>query len=72
LPILGESGRALLRADFYNAFNHANLNNPNSRYGSSGFGQASYGRVGYNAGFPALTPLNETPRQIQMIVKIEF
>jgi hypothetical protein len=72
LPFLGESGGLLLGADFYNAFNHANLNNPNSLYGSPGFGQASYGRLDYNSGFPALTPLNETPRQIQLIVKVEF
>ena len=77
LPFLGESTRALLRADFYNAFNHANLNNPDSLYcpnptACPEFGQASYGRVGYNTGFPALTPLNETPRQIQIIVKVEF
>ena len=77
LPFLGESGRVLLRSDFYNAFNHANLNNPNSLYcpvisNCPDFGQASYGRIGYNTGFPALTPLNETPRQIQLIVKVEF
>jgi len=72
LPFFGDSGRLFLRADFYNAFNHANLNNPNSLYGSPGFGEASYGRVGYNTGFPALVPLNETPRQIQLIVKMEF
>jgi hypothetical protein len=72
LRFLGETGRLLVRTDFFNAFNHANLNNPNSPYGSDGFGQASFGRVDYNTGFPALAPLKETPRQIQLIVKVEF
>jgi hypothetical protein len=72
LPFLGEAARLVFRSDFYNAFNHANLSNPNSRVGSAGFGQATYGRVDYNTGFPALTPLRETPRQIQLIVKVEF
>ena len=72
LPFFGDSGRLLLRSDFYNVFNHANLNNPNSLYGSPGFGQAPYGRLGYNTGFPALTPLNETPRQIQLNLRVQF
>jgi hypothetical protein len=72
LPALGESRRLILRADFFNAFNHANLNNPDARLGSPTFGQASYGRLDYNNGFPALVPLNETPRQIQILLKLEF
>jgi hypothetical protein len=62
----------ILRADFYNAFNHANLNNPDSMFESRTFGQASYGRLDYNGGSPAVAPLNETPRQIQLIVNLEF
>jgi hypothetical protein len=72
IPGLGESRRLILRADFFNAFNHANLNNPDARVGSLTFGQASYGRLDYNNGFPALVPLNETPRQIQFLLKLEF
>jgi Carboxypeptidase regulatory-like domain/TonB-dependent Receptor Plug Domain len=74
LSFLGESGRMILRSDFYNAFNHANLNNPDAMYSSSSttFGQARYGRLDYNSGAPAVAPLNETPRQIQLIVKLEF
>jgi hypothetical protein len=72
LPFPGDSGRLRLHADFYNAFNHANLNNPNSLYGSPGFGQASYGRLDYSSGFPGLTPLNETPRQVQLTIKLDF
>ena len=70
--MLGESGRLTLRSDFFNAFNHANLNNPDARLGSPTFGQAAYGRLDYNNGFPALVPLNETPRQIQILLKLEF
>lgn len=72
LPALGESRHLIVRADFFNAFNHANLNNPGARLGSPTFGQASYGRLDYNNGFPALVPLNETPRQIQLMLKLEF
>jgi hypothetical protein len=60
------------RADFFNAFNHANLNNPDARWGSPTYGQATYGRLDYNNGFPALVPLNETPRQVQIMLKLEF
>ena len=56
----------------FNAFNHANLNNPNALLGSAGFGQALYGRLGYDTGFPALVPLNETSRQVQITMKVQF
>jgi hypothetical protein len=72
VPKLGESRRLWLRADFFNAFNHANLDNPDPVLGSPTFGQASRGRLDYNTGFPASVPLRETPRQIQFIVKLEF
>ena len=70
--MLGEAVRLNLRADFFNAFNHANLNNPDSFFGSTTFGQAFYGRQGYDTGFPALTPFSETARQVQIILKVEF
>lgn len=72
LPWLGESRRLMVRADFFNAFNHTNLNNPDTPFGSATFGQASYGRLDYDNKFPALVPLNETPRQIQILLKLEF
>ena len=37
---LGESGAIRFRADFFNAFNHANLGNPDGLAGSLTFGQA--------------------------------
>jgi hypothetical protein len=72
LRALGEAGRFVLRADFYNAFNHANLNNPQSTLGAAQFGQALYGRQEKNAGFPLLIPLNETARQVQLLLRVEF
>ena len=72
LRALGEAGRFVLRADFYNAFNHANLNNPQSTLGSTQFGQALYGRQEKNPGFPSLIPLNETARQVQLLLRVEF
>jgi hypothetical protein len=72
LPWLGEGGRLTLRADAFNFLNHANLNNPAALIGQPDFGVAQYGRTDFNAGFPSLTPLNETARQIQMILRVEF
>ena len=72
LQRLGESGRLTLRADVFNLLNHANLNNPEALLGLSTFGQAQFGRLGRDTGFPALTPLNETARQIQLILRLEF
>lgn len=69
---LGEGRRIEVRADVFNVLNHSNLNQPDSLLGSPTFGQALRGRVGPEAGFPALTPLDETPRQIQLIVRFEF
>ena len=48
LPLLGESARLSIRADAYNAFNHANLNNPSPdrvAVGDHNFAVAQYGRV---------------------------
>ncbi len=75
LPWLGEGGRIKIRADAYNVLNHANLGNPNARFTSplsADFGVATFGRQGTQSGFPAVSPLNETPRQIQLSVKVEF
>ena len=69
---LGEAGRVQLRADFFNVFNHANLGDPISRLTSDDFGVALYGRQGRESGFPASVPLNETPPQVQLQVKLYF
>ena len=72
LPAAGESFRVLVRADFYNLVNHANLNNPASFFGAPNFGVALYGRREVNNGFPLLSPLNETARQVQLMLRLEF
>jgi hypothetical protein len=72
---LGEGGRLTFRADAYNFLNHANLGNPNSEFTnpiSSQFGVATFGRQGTPSGFPAVSPLNETARQIQLSVRVLF
>jgi hypothetical protein len=69
---LGEAGRLTFRASAFNVLNHANLNNPDTLLTSPTFGVAVYGRQGVQSGFPAVSPLNEIPRQIQLSVKIEF
>jgi hypothetical protein len=63
-----------VRADAFNILNHANLGNPDNLYDpqSSTFGLATYGRQGAASGFPAVTPLNETARQIQLLFRFEF
>jgi hypothetical protein len=73
IPWFGESGRLTLRADAFNFLNHANLNNPDPLLGDTGtFGSAQFGRLGDPSGFPAVSPLNETPREIQLMVSIAF
>jgi hypothetical protein len=69
---LRESTRVTLRASAFNILNHANLNNPDSSLNSTTFGIATFGRQGVQSGFPAAAPLNETPRQMQLSLKIEF
>ena len=61
-----------VRADAFNILNHANLGNPDSLLGSPTFGLATYGRQGTASGFPAVTPLNETARQVQLLLRVEF
>ncbi len=77
---LGDAGRLEFRADAYNILNHANLNNPDTFLGDTGpcsistscFGAAQFGRVGFPSGFPAVSPLNETPREIQLMLRVQF
>jgi hypothetical protein len=72
LPWLGDQGRLRVRADAYNVLNHANLGNPDAQLNDPEFGVATYGRQGYPSGFPAVAPLNETPREIELSLKIQF
>lgn len=79
-PWLGDAGRITLRADVFNLFNHANLNNPESRLSctaistecAGAFGQALYGRREAASAFPAQRPFQETGRQIQLMLRIGF
>jgi len=72
LKYLGEAGRLAVRVEAFNFLNHANLGNPDSLITSPTFGMAFYGRQGKQSGFPAVSPLNETARQVQLSIKIEF
>ena len=78
---LPEADRLILRVDLFNMLNHVNLNDPQpvalSSLGSSlgfnpNFGVAYYGRGSIDDGSPVLTPLQETARQIQLILRLEF
>jgi hypothetical protein len=85
VPHLREGTRFTIRADAFNLLNHANLNNPDNLVGDSScafvsgkqqctptFGLATYGRQGTASGFPAVSPVNETARQIQLLLRFEF
>ena len=72
LAKLGESGCLTIRADAFNLLNHANLNSPVMALDSPAFGSALYGRQGFDPGFPTSAPLNEAPRQIQIMVRLAF
>ncbi len=71
-PLLGENSWLRFRADMFNFLNHANLGNPDTLLTSPTFGVAQYGRIGRTSGFPAVLPLAEASRQIQMSVRVEF
>jgi hypothetical protein len=72
LPWIGETGRVMLRADAFNFLNHTNLGNPAPQLALGTFGASLFGRSGLQSGFPSLTPLNESSRNIQLLVRIEF
>jgi hypothetical protein len=72
IPHFREGSHLTLRADAFNVLNHANLNNPVNLISDPQFGIATYGRQGVQSGFPAAAPLNETARQIQLLVRLEF
>jgi hypothetical protein len=61
----------VLRVDAFNLLNHANLSTPMNVVGPN-FGISSYGRGGKAPVFPALTPFTETPRQIQLMLRLQF
>ena len=67
-----ESKRIQLRADFFNLLNHANLGNPISDRGDDNFGRALYGRTGISSPLLVVAPLDESPRRIQLQLKIYF
>jgi hypothetical protein len=69
---LREAKRLTLRADAFNVMNHVNLNPPDALLTSESFGFAQFGRRGRDTGFPALFPFNETPRQIQLLLRLDF
>ena len=72
LPWLGESGRLTFRADAFNFLNHANLTLPVSNMEAPTFGIARYGRSGPESGLPLLSPVNDTARQIQLMLRLDF
>jgi hypothetical protein len=73
---LGEGRRIVVRADAFNLLNHANLNNPETFLpadsAAAPFGVALYGRRDLGSGFPTLVPFDETGRQIQILLRLEF
>jgi hypothetical protein len=76
-PRIREGARVIFRADAFNVFNHANLNNPDlfaatCCISASYFTYAQYGRQGRSSGLPVFAPFNETPRQIQLLFRLEF
>jgi hypothetical protein len=75
LPGRVGGAKLTLRADAYNALNHANLGDPIAFFdptATSTFAVAPFGRKGRSSGFPASVPLDEARRQIQMSLHIEF
>jgi hypothetical protein len=72
LPWIGETGRVMLRADAFNFLNHTNLGNPAPQLALGNFGASLFGRSGLQSGFPSLAPLNESARNIQLLIRVEF
>jgi len=71
-PRLGEAASLQVRAEFFNLFNHTNLNNPDPFLESPTFGEAMFGRQGFGSALPSVSPLNEQPRRIQFVLKLYF
>ena len=69
---LGESGRLTLRADAFIFLNHANLNLPDVTLGSPTFGSRGTAGMRLLPAYLILSPVNDTSRQIQLIVRIGF
>jgi len=61
----------VFRADAFNFLNHPNLGQPDN-YLDKNFGVAPYGRRELTNGFPGQVPFVESPRSIQMMVRLEF
>jgi len=72
LSRLGEQAQVQLRAEFFNLFNHTNLNNPDPFLESPTFGEATFGRRGFGSSQYSAAPLNEQPRRVQLAVKVYF
>lgn len=75
VPKLREGTRITLRADVFNILNHKNLTQPNNVFvpGSATFGVASYGRRGSQGdGLPDISPLSETDRRVQLMLRLSF
>jgi hypothetical protein len=72
VPRLGEGASLQFRAEFFNVFNHTNLDNPEPILGRSTFGDAFFGRQGVGSSSPGNVPLNEQPRRIQFALKLYF
>jgi hypothetical protein len=64
--------RLVLRVDCFNALNHANLGAPDALLSSPTFGLALRGRRGRSQDFPSLTPIDETARQLRLMLRLEF
>jgi hypothetical protein len=72
---LPEAWRFNVRGDFFNVLNHANLNAPYPVYvpgGNSGFGLATFGLNAIPSTFPTPLPLGQTPRQIELSLRLRF
>lgn len=72
LSRLGEQAQVQFRAEFFNLFNHTNLNNPDPFLESFTFGEATFGRRGFGSSQYSAAPLNEQPRRVQFAVKVYF
>ncbi len=64
--------RFTVRADAFNLLNHSNLGRPSAAVGTDDFGIAKVGRREEETGFPAVLPLVESPRRVQVLLRFEF